>query len=309
MVPAPEPTAASAERRQRGRFDESFLAKLEALTVVAKRTQAGGARGERRSRRAGSGIEFADHRDYAPGDDVRSLDWSLYARLDRPFVRLREEEEDLTLRVVVDASGSMAMGQPPKVELALRIGAALAYVGLGGLDRVGVAVVGESVRAALPPTRGRGAALRVLDLLGGVTPDGRTDLAAALREIGSAPGAPRRGLTVLISDLFDTAGWRPALDRLRFARQEIVLVQITAEEDGQSTLDGEVTLEDVETGELRELLVTPAVRRAHAERYATWLRGVASTCRERGIPCFQIACDVPFEDAVLRVLRAGGVLA
>jgi uncharacterized protein (DUF58 family) len=307
--PSSSPSSSSSSPHSDTRFDETFLRKLEALTLLAKRVQRGDARGERRSRRIGAGIEFADHRDYAPGDDVRMLDWGLYARLDRPFVRLREEEEDLLLQVVVDGSSSMALGTPPKLELALRIGAALAYVGLVGLDRVGVSVVGAGVREAMPPTRGRGGALRLLDLLGRVGAAGRTDLAAAVREVLAAAGTPRRALTVLVSDFFDAAGWRPVLDRLRFARHEVVVVQVTAAEDAQTTLDGEVTVEDVETGEARELLVTAAARRAYAERYAAWLRGVAATCRERGILCFQIGSDVPFEDAVLRILRAGGVLA
>jgi uncharacterized protein (DUF58 family) len=291
------------------RFDEDFLRKLEALTLVAKKARAGSARAERRSRRVGAGIEFADHRDYAPGDDVRALDWNLFARLDRPFVRLREEDEDLTLRLVVDGSASMAVGQPPKLELAVRIAAALAYIGLCSLDRVGVSLIGAGVREALPPMRGRGSAARVLELLERATADGPTDLAASVRDMLAAGGATRRALAVLISDLFDPIGWRPVLDRLRVARTEVVVVQITAAGDAVVPFDGDVVLEDAETGELRALTMTPAARRADAERYEALLRGIAGTCRERGIPCFQIPSHVAFEDAVLRILRAGGVVA
>jgi uncharacterized protein (DUF58 family) len=299
------------------RFDEAFLRKLEALSVIVKRARGGDLRAERRSRRVGAGIEFADHREYAAGDDVRSLDWSLFARLDRPFVRLREEDEDVTLSVVVDTSASMAAGTPPKLELAVQIAAALGYVGLTSLDRIAVSLVGAEVREVLPPLRGRAAAPRVLSFLTNVTAAGRTDLAAALAKMGpglgsggggSGSGAARRGLTILISDMLDPAGCLPVLNCLRTSRQEAVIVHLVADEDAAVPFDGDVWLEDAETGQMRALTVTPAVRRAHAERHRVLLRGVADLCRGRGLACLQIAADVPFEDAVLRILRTGGVL-
>jgi hypothetical protein len=154
-------------------------------------------------------------------------------------------------------------------------------------------------------------AMRLLELLGGTAAGGRTDLAAAAREVLAAVGSRRRGLAVLISDLFDPGGWLPALDRLRAAHCEAVVVQITDAADGVAPHmdDGDVVVEDVETGETRELSVTAATRAAHAERYAATLRGITGACRERGVPCFQIAAAVPFDDAVLRILRAGGVVA
>lgn len=291
-----------------GRFDEGFLRKLEALSIVAKRTRGGTARAERRSRRVGAGVEFADHREYAPGDDVRALDWNLFARLDRPYVRLRQEDEDVTLSLIVDTSASMGTGAPPKLELALRIAAALGYVGLAALDRVGVALVGAGVDQALPPARGKAVVTRLLGLLGAAQAGGRTNLAAAAREVHARSRSVTRGVAVLISDLLDPAGCLPVLNRLRAARQEAVVVQVTAADDARTPEDGDLLLQDVETGELRELTLTPAVRREHAERYRGLMRAVAGICRQRGIPCFQIASHVPFEDAVLRILRAGGVL-
>ncbi|MEO8212556.1 MAG: DUF58 domain-containing protein [Myxococcales bacterium] len=310
-------TAAAAAAADAGdstaprRFDEAFLRKLEALTLLAKRTQGGGARAQRRSRRVGAGIEFADHREYAPGDDVRALDWNLLARLDRPYVRLREEDEDLTLSVMVDSSASMGSGAPPKLELAVRVAAALAYVGLSGLDRVGVALVGSGAQEVLPPRRagsGRSMATRIFRMLEDARAVGRTDLTRATREVHArSEGAGTRRLAVLISDMLDPAGSLPVLDALRAARQEVVLVQVTAEADAVLPVDGEVVLQDVETGETRKLTVTEAVRRTQGERYEALLRGVAGVCRKRGVSCFQIPSHVAFDDAVLRILRAGGI--
>ncbi|MES1205215.1 MAG: DUF58 domain-containing protein [Pseudomonadota bacterium] len=304
------PTATPTATETTGiRFDEAFLRKLEALAVVAKRTRGEQARAERRSRRVGAGIEFADHREYARGDDVRALDWNLFARLDRPYVRLREEDEDLTLTLIVDASASMAVGAAPKLELAVRIAAALAYIGLAGLERVGVSLVADGARDTLPPARGKGSVKRVLSLLDRAAGAGATNLSAAVRDVLAAGSGRRRSLTVLLSDLFDPGGWLPAVDRLRAARHEVVVVQITAAADAHLTETGDIVVEDAETGEQRELAITAAVCAAHAARHAALLRGVSGACRERGVSCFQIASEVPFEDAVLRILRAGGVVA
>jgi uncharacterized protein (DUF58 family) len=281
--------------------------------VVAKRTQGSGARADRRARRIGAGIDFADRRNYVPGDDVRALDWNLLARLDRPFVRLREEDEDLTLSLIVDASASMASASagPAKLELALRLAAALAYIALNGKDRVGVAVVAAGVLTSLPAVRGKGNAARVLDRLDAIVGRGRTDLNASVRELLAARGSARRGRTILISDLYDVAGPLPALGRLRAARQDVAVIQIVAASDAAPAggADGDVIVEDAETGARQTLTLTPAVRRAQIDRYGAWLRGIVRACRERDIPCLQIEATVPFEEAVLRILRAGGLLA
>jgi len=306
-------TTTATARTAPVRFDEDFLRKLEALTVVAKRARGSGARADRRARRVGAGIDFADHRRYVPGDDVRALDWNLFARLDRPFVRLREEDEDLTVTVLVDASASMACGAPAKLELGLRIAAALAYVGLAGLDRVGVGVIGAGARALLPPLRGKGNAARILDLLGSVAGQGRTQLDAGVRDVLATRGPTRRGRTILISDLFDPAGPLAALARLRAARQEVVVVQLVSAGDAvpgaEGAAGGAVLVEDAETGERQELTLSAQARQAQIDRYRAWLRGIAGACRERSVPCFQIDAAVPFEDAVLRILRAGGIVA
>lgn len=294
------------------RFDDVFLRKLEALSLVARRAVLGQARGERRSRRVGSGIELADFRDYVAGDDLRFVDWSLYARLDRPMVRLREEREDLTLAVLVDGSGSMGVGHPPKLELAARLGGALAYVGFSNHDRVSVAVATTSGQRVLPPARGRAGALRALELFDTATAGGRTDLGASLRDVLAASGARRRGLVVIISDFFDPAGWRPALDRVRFARWDAIAVQISSAEDALPAPDddapGEVLIEDAETGDARRLWVTPAFRRAYGERYTALKRGLAAACRERQIPLFDVPANAAFDQVVLQLFRSGQVL-
>jgi uncharacterized protein (DUF58 family) len=341
---AVEPAAAgNASASVSKRFDERFLRKLESLVMMLRRSSRvalGQVRANRMSKRVGAGLEFADHRDYAAGDDLRYLDWNLYGRLGRLALRLFQEEEDLTIEVLVDASASMSVGSPPKVDLALQVGAALAYVGLANLDRVAVTALGDaggererassspgtrngfpdppatgsagrspaSPNASLPPARGKGAILPILRMLDGVDAAGRTALAPAVRAFLASRQRRRRGLAIVVSDFYDPAGYRAALDLLRHHRLETVAIQVSAPEEVSPTLHGDVRLRDVETGETRELTVSPAVLAAYTKRREALVRGLEGFCRERAIPCFSVQSDQPFDAVVLRMFRAGGFL-
>jgi uncharacterized protein (DUF58 family) len=300
---------ARAEPAPRRRFDETFLRRLETLRIVTKRATLGQLRADRRSRRVGGGgVEFADHRDYAPGDDLRILDWSLYGRMERLLVRLFEEDEDLAVDVLVDASASMGLGAPPKLDLACQVGAALAYVGLANLDRVAVTTVGEALGAGLPPARGKGHIVRVLRFLEEARAAGRTSLAAAARAFLARHERHRRGLVVLVSDFYDPAGYREAIDLLRYGRFEIVALQISAPEEVRPALRGDVTVRDVETGDERDVTISPRALAAYEARHAALVRGLEGFCRERAIPCFTVTSDQAFDDVVLRLFRAGGLV-
>jgi len=287
-------------------FDEGFLRKLEQLAVIAKRVAARAARGERHTRRAGGGIEFADHRDYAPGDDLRHIDWNLYGRLERPLVRLFDEDEDLPIYLLVDTSASMGCGTPPKLGLALQTAAALAYVALGNLDRVALYPAAEGLGAGLGPVRGKGQIHPLLTLLSGQNARGRTDLAAAVAAL--VQRHRRRGVVVVLSDFYDPAGYEAPLDRLRYGRFEPVVVQITAPDEAAPALRGEVILVDSETGEERPVTVTSALADAYRRRYAARLAALERFCHERAIPCVQVTSQKPFDELVLQVFRSGRIL-
>jgi uncharacterized protein (DUF58 family) len=316
-MPPSAPAADATDRAREdgalggGRFDERFLRKLESLVLTIRRSarmSAGLLRANRASKRVGAGLEFADHRDYAPGDDLRYLDWNLYGRLGRLALRLFQEEEDLLVEVLVDASASMSVGSPPKLDLALQIGAALAYVGLANLDRVALSPLGDEQAPLLPPARGKGAILPILRFLGGVRASGRVGLAAAVRGFLARRRRRRRGLAIVISDFYDPAGHRAALDLLRHHRLEIVAIQVSAPQELAPDVHGDVELRDVEPGEARELTVSPAVLAAYRRRHQTLLRDLEGYCRERAIPCFPVVSDQAFDAVVLRMFRAGGLL-
>ena len=238
-------------------FGEDFQRRLEYLALVARRTFRGRTRAERRSRETGAGVEFADYRGYAPGDDYRHIDWNIYGRTDRLVLRLYEQEQDLPIYLLLDCSASMGMGHPSKLVYAKRLAAALAYVGLHHLDRVSITAFDASLRARLPPTRGRGRIFAVFEYLRSQAPRGRTDLQTALSTF--AAQNRRRGIAVLISDLYDTAGFEAGIDQLRFAKFETHVLHLLDPSDTIPTALGDVELVDAESGERRLATLSPAV--------------------------------------------------
>lgn len=302
-------------------FDQSFLKKLEYLHIVAKKVFVGRLRAERRSRKTGAGIEFADHRDYTPGDDLRYLDWAVYGRMNRLLLRLFEEEEDLYIYLLIDSSTSMRLGSPgpggtllsrgsdgriAKLGYAAQVGAALAYVGLSNLDRVAVYAFSDGLRGQLPPARGKGRMFKVFEFLSGLSPAGQTDLRTALTEF--VHRTRRRGVVVVLSDFYDTAGYEEGLNLLRYHRFEPAVIQIIDPHEARPTLRGDLELADMETGERRQVTLTQTLCDAYAQAHAEYCQTLESFCTARSIGYLRADTQVPFEDLVLRVLREGGFI-
>lgn len=315
MAPRDETSAAGSG------FDQAFLKKLEYLHIVAKKVFAGRLRAERRSRKTGAGIEFADHRQYTPGDDLRYLDWAVYGRMDRLLLRLFEEEEDLYIYILLDHSASMRLGslgdgapllqhgrdgRIAKLGYAAQVAAALAYVGLSNLDRVALHAFAEGMQDQLPAARGKGRIFKVFDFLAGLTPRGQTDLRAAISEF--VHKTRRRGVAVVLSDFYDTAGYEEALNLLRYHRFEPAVIQIIDPREAQPQLRGDLDLFDMETGETRQVTLTDAMCAAYAKAHAEYCHTLETFCGARGIGYLRASTDVPFEDLMLRVLREGGFL-
>src|SRR5438477_11581178 len=185
-------------------FSPEFLAQLERLSLISRRAFRGSVKGERRSPRRGHSVEFADYRAYGVGDDLRYVDWNIYGRLDRLHVKLFVDEEDLCLHLIVDASASMNFGTPSKLDCAVRIAAALGFVGLVNLERVGVGVLRERIAEGWNPARGRNQVLPLIEFLGRLRPSGTTSLGDGLAQY--ALRTREAGVAVLISDLMDPAG-------------------------------------------------------------------------------------------------------
>ncbi|MBX3272044.1 MAG: DUF58 domain-containing protein [Sandaracinaceae bacterium] len=288
-------------------FDEEFQRRLEVLALVSRRLANGRTRAERRSQKTGSGIEFADHREYAPGDDFRHLDWNLYARTGRLLLRLFEEEEDLSVYLLLDVSRSMGFGAPhPKLRYAKQLTAALAYIALANLDRVSIVTFCDGVSRRLAPTRGKNTIFKVFRFLGELAPDGRTGTAEAMKTFVAQHR--RRGVAILISDLYDPAGFEGGINVLRYHKFEPYVIQVYDPVEVHPPLHGDVRLVDDETGEAREVTITPRVLERYAAAHAAYRARIDDFCTQKHVPHQAISTEVPFDRAILDILRAGGLL-
>ena len=299
-------TTERVPRRENLLFDDEFKRKLEMLALVSRRVFAGRVRAERRSKKKGSGLEFADHRDYVAGDDFRSVDWNVYQRFGKLLVRLYEEEEDLSIYLIVDCSASMAFGDQRKFDQARRLCAALAYVGLANLDRVTIVGVSDGLNSQMPTTRGKGRIFRVFEFLSKLQPGGVTDLGSALKTF--VLQNKRRGLAVLFSDLYDPAGFEAGINVLRFNKFEPYVVELVDPAEARPALKGDVRIYDCETGEERELTVTDGMLDKMQRAVGDYRANVERFCAQKQVPHFAADVAAPFDELVLRVFRRGGFL-
>ena len=302
----PKSAPRRAEARRGALFDDDFQKKLESLAIVSRRVFAGRMRAERRSKKKGSGVEFADHRDYTAGDDFRSVDWNVYQRFGKLLVRLFEEEEDLSIYFIVDSSSSMSFGDGKKFDHARRLAAALAYVGLANLDRVTIVSATDAVVSRMPTTRGKGRIFKVFEFLSELKPGGTTDLGDAMKTFVAQH--KRRGLAVLISDLYDPAGFERGINALRYAKFEPFVLHVVDAKEARPELKGDVRLYDCETGEEREVTVTDSLLEDMARAFADYQRSIERFCTSRQVPYFAADVSVSFDELVLRVFRRGGFL-
>jgi uncharacterized protein (DUF58 family) len=282
------------------------MAKLDALGLVSRKILAGKLRGERRSRKKGESLEFADYRSYAQGDDLRRVDWSLYARLERLFLKLFLAEEDLSVYVLVDASASMDFGSVNKFDYARKVAAAVAYIGLVNLDRVSLNVCVGGKEHVLSELRGRSQVVKLFAFLDKLQPAGPTDLHEAARRF--LLRHRRRGICLVLSDFLDPEGFEAPLKALSAARMDVFAIHILAPEEVEPALAGDFLLVDSETGE--RIDVTASMRLL--ENYQKTVRGFCASlqqsCAARGIAYLFASTDLPFEALVLNYLKHVGLL-
>ncbi|HEY3247415.1 MAG TPA: DUF58 domain-containing protein [bacterium] len=284
-----------------------FLRKLDRLSLRSRRIYRGTMRGERRSARLGRGVEFSDYRSYQSGDDYRYIDWNIYSRLDRLFIKLFSEEEDINVHLALDASRSMAWGDPSKLDYAARIAAAVGYVGLTNFDRVGAVTFADRVRRVLPPQRSRSQTVRLFEFLAALTGDGESDLAETMREYVHI--THRRGLLVLISDLLLPGGFEEGLKLARYHRFEPFLIHVVSDDELFPDLTGDVRLVDRESRAAIEVTADGPALDAYARARDAYFVEVERFCLRHQIEYLRTSTSIPFDDLILRYLRVGGLIA
>ncbi|MBN1287221.1 MAG: DUF58 domain-containing protein [Anaerolineae bacterium] len=290
-------------------FDEKTLRKLEQLRLVANRVRAGAIKGERRSTRRGTSVEFADYRNYTRGDDLRRLDWNIYARLERPFIKLLEEEEDLSVQILFDASGSMdwpdlnsgAGRDTHKFTYGQRLAAGLGHIALTTGDHLTVVGLRADGPQVWGPMRGRGRTLALLDFLEDVRPGGLTDLSAALRDWSLRMARP--GLVLIVSDLLSPTGFETGLDALLGRGAEVAVIHILAPDETNPPLAGDLSLVDTETRHQQDVTIDAPMRELYAQRFLAWREQIGAFCAGRGVHYLMVETSVPWEELILFDLR------
>lgn len=295
-------------RNRRGNFplDARTLQKLDNLALITRRAMASGRPGRRRSPLAGSSMEFADYRRYAPGDDFRRIDWRAYARLERLFLRLFEAEENLTVTILIDCSDSMQYGEPSKASLAVTLAAALAYIALKCEESVIIGALSNRLVAHRRAGSGTHAIWTVGEFLSRLPQAGPTDLNRALYDLGRVITGP--GLTIIISDFLAVGGYQTGLRSLRQLRQEVALLQILAPQEIEPDIQGDWHLRDSEGNGGVDISITPAVLEAYQQHLFAYMQELTSFAHSHAMTHTMIPSDTALIDVVQKVLRQGQVI-
>ncbi len=287
-------------------LDPDFLHRLEQLELVSRKVFLGRMKGERKSKRKGQSVEFMDFRSYVVGDDLRFLDWNLFGRLDRLFIRLFLEEEDLHFYILLDNSLSMDFGTPTKLHYAKQMAAALAFVGLVNLDRVVIEAYSDKLTQSMPAARGRRSLWRVMDFLQRLEAAGPSDLRAALRTFSLK--CPGKGVVVLLSDFMDKGGYEEALRYLVAKQMDIYVIQILSKEETDPEIVGDLKLLDVEDEDVAEITVSGPLLKRYKQNLAAFRASLQEFCNRRGITYLFTSNQVPFERLIFSYLRQRGLL-
>ncbi len=321
-------------------LDSTLIAKISRLDLTSRKIFAGKLKGERRSKKRGESVEFADHRPYVSGDDLRHIDWNIFGRLDRLFLKLFLEEEDLSLHIVIDASESMDCGEPSKFLYAQRFAMALGYVGLVNLNRVAVTAVGGMVETgrsdASPAQAGLASASKdndadterrevsdsslhtIRDLRGrrrtqdlarflcSLRPAGATDFGDQARRLALARRG--RGVMVVVSDFFMKEGYEDGLRLLVGRGYDLFAVQCLSPQEVEPDIGGDLRLVDVEDGDRAEVTISAPLLKKYRKNLAAYCDGLRNFCARREITALTVQTDTPVDVLLLDYLRRRGLV-
>ncbi len=287
-------------------FAPEFIRTLEALNLLARKVRSGEVRSDRTSPRRGASIEFADYRRYVPGDEIRYIDWNVYARHSNLFVKQFSAEENVHVSLLLDRSRSMAFGSPAKFDAAREVAAALAYIGLVNFDTVSLYSFTDEIRIHRKFLRGKGRIFELLAELERIETEGRSDFAKAFAD--ALPRLKGRSLVLLLTDLYDRSGVPEAVKSLQAQRFEVHLIHLLAREEIDPRVRGRVLLIDLETGREKEVTLLPHTVEMYRRRFEAHGRDLERMAREREVSYVRVRSDEPIEKRILDIVRAGGIL-
>jgi uncharacterized protein (DUF58 family) len=283
-----------------------LMSQLERLELVTRKVFRGRMKGERRSKRKGQSVEFADFRGYVPGDDLRSLDWNLYARLDKLIIKLFLEEEDLHFFTLIDSSLSMDFGTPTKLAYAKQLAAALGFVGLIRTDRVRIETLGQLSNQRGPVLRGRKSVWRMLEYLNGIEAGETTSLVEGVKNFCLRNAG--KGIVVLISDLMDKNGYESALRFLVSQRVDVYVIHVLSQEELDPDIKGDLKLVDVEDHDIAEITVSAPLLARYKSTLNAFVGGAQEFCNRRGMNYLLANNQTPVKDLIGSYLRRRGLI-
>lgn len=287
-------------------LDQDMMRRLEQLTLVSRRVSAGRFKGERRSRKRGTSTDFADYRNYTPGDDIRFLDWRIYGRLERLFIKIFLEEEDLRVNVLLDTSPSMQFGTPEKLLYGKRLCAALGHICLSKMDSLTVRGFGDRLGTSFGPKRGKNHSAHLFEYLSGMEAGGKTALADSFETfIRTTSG---KGVVVIISDFYDFAGYESALRKL-FARDfEVLVLHVLSPQELEPEYQGDIRLVDSEFALTTDVSMGKHVMDIYRRTLTTFCDGIKEFVVGHGGYYLAASTATPFERLILDVLRRKGII-
>lgn len=284
-------------------FPPDFMTRLEYLSLMSRKVFRGQLLAQRRTRQTGSGIEFSDHREYAAGDDLRYLDWNIYARHGDLLIRRFQEDQDLHVYILLDNSRSMSFADGSKFDLARRVAAGVSYIALADLDRAGLFAFSNGISAEHPVTRGREQILPMMRFLQGLeVTSGHTSLTHSIARF--LHSRPRPGLVLMLSDFFDSVGFQSAVDQLRFQHFDVHLVQLTHQQEAHPELRGDAQLIDLESGTETRITITEQRLAAYRKLFDDHQKSVRDYCRRYGLGCTQTCSSTDFEALIMAMMNS-----
>jgi uncharacterized protein (DUF58 family) len=277
-------------------LDREFLERLERLAIHWQRSFAGLVGGHNRSRFAGGGQEFLDHRHFHQGDDLRAVNWRAYMRLDKMFLKMFQIEPRVPVRLLLDTSASMAAGTGEKFRFARQLAAALCYVGLVRLDTIQVLPFSSQLREGQVSGGGRHRYRLVAEFLEGLKPEGATDFHKVVRQYLNE--YPQRGLVIVLSDFLDESGCEKALQYLADYGNELMLVQLWSDEDRNPPWSGEIDLTDAESGGRLRIQVDDEARRRYTDAFDVFAAGIKEVALRNDGKYTGLPTSMALEDAI-----------
>jgi len=283
-------------------FDKTFLKTLKLLNIVTRKVFTGQGQGLRRTFSKGTSIEFSDYRKYVEGDDLRFIDWNLYARLDKVFIKLFHNEENLNVYIMVDSSRSMAFGTPSKIDYAKKLAAAISYIALVKFDRVQIIDFANGIKNRLKPVEGPKKVIKAFEQISEIKPSGRTNLLRAVEELFKH--RLKSGVIYIISDFMEKRvdyyeRFERALKLLIYHGFEVNFIQVLLDEEANPLKRGNFKFVDSESGESMEITVSQDVINKYMELLNEWMDFLTKTAKKVRANFIKTTTQIPFENILL----------